>query len=205
MKIKIITGPMFAGKTTKLIEDINNDDILLENKLIFNYKYDKRYNVNANIHSHDNVMIKSIPIENCLEINKYIDDNIQGIYIDEIQFISSIQQWLNESKTILKNIKKITMSGLDYDMYGSNFNIQFCNLILNKYNRHEVINLTSKCSKCNNIAKYTILTENNENICNSNNILISKDIYQPVCLYHALKVPYLNHFSRFKKKIVNKI
>ena len=107
-ELKIITGPMFAGKTTALINEIINVDSLISdfNKLKFNYAGDKRYNEEANISSHTQEIVKSIPITNCFEINKYITDNIKVIYVDEVQFLHSVEEWFKTSKDCFVSAKK---------------------------------------------------------------------------------------------------
>lgn len=207
-KIVIYTGPMFAGKSTALINEIklskNNDN----EKIMFNYADDKRYNDNADIATHNKEIVKSIPITNCFEINKYITNEIKEIYIDEIQFIDSVVNWLATSENYLLQIEKIVIAGLNYDVYGNYFNEQFnelinyCQYSNNNSNSNSKVNLLrADCyiSSCNKKADFTILLdENNNNINEENNVLVgSKDIYQPSCLIHALERPYKHNFAKF--------
>ena len=124
-KITIYTGPMFAGKSTALIDEIRNCNHDENVKLMFNYANDKRYTDNADISSHNKDYIKSIPITNCFEINKYITSDIKAIFIDEAQFIDCILDWIYTSQNYLSQIEKIVIAGLNYDVYGNCFNIQF--------------------------------------------------------------------------------
>jgi thymidine kinase len=208
VNIEIITGPMFAGKSTMLINSINN--YLKEERLLFNYAEDKRYNNEANISSHNKEIIPSIPIRDLFEINKYITNKIKAIYIDETQFMTSIKNWINHVKTNYNNLETIILAGLNFDIYGNNFNQEFIELT---YNTNIIKHyLKAKCYICNNNAYYTILltdkkkhNNENDNITQINNLINnkenkcigSKELYQPVCLCHALKTNYEHNFKRF--------
>ena len=202
-KIIIYTGPMFAGKSSALINEINTSPYNKSDKLIFNYAGDKRYTDTADISSHNKEVVKSIAIVNCFEINKYITDNVKVIFIDEVQFIDCLKDWIENSEKYLLNVEKIVIAGLNYDVYGNCFNEQFSCLItyLQYINNKNVKLLHANCyiNDCCNKADYTILLdENNDKINEKDNVLVgSKDIYQPSCLVHALQRPYKHNFTRF--------
>lgn len=200
-KITIYTGPMFAGKSTALINEIRSCHHSENDKLMFNYANDKRYTDNADIASHNKDYIKSIPITNCFEINKYITCDIKAIFIDEAQFLDCITDWISTSQNYFTNVEKIVIAGLNYDVYGNCFNEQFNELIYKCEQLKQVKLLRANCfvGECNKKADFTILLdENNNNIDEEQNVLVgSKDIYQPVCLVHALQRPYKHNFSRF--------
>jgi len=59
-QIEIITGPMFAGKTTMLTKRIREDKFPDNSKLLFNFAGDKRYTSDANIASHNKDIVPSI-------------------------------------------------------------------------------------------------------------------------------------------------
>lgn len=234
IQYELITGPMFAGKTTMLIEKIRNCEFAENEKLLFNYANDKRYSEEANIASHNKDIVPSIPINDCFEINKYITSDIKAIFIDEVQFLKSLKAWFHNSKQYFNNIELIVIAGLNYDIYGNNFNDDFIHLIYFStiFKKHY---LRSKCYICDSKADFTVLVNNkndgqyNENLdnrssnhsnhnsintskesedCNGNKItelletgnnkcVGSKEMYQPVCLHHALKVKYANNFSKY--------
>jgi thymidine kinase len=219
IQYELITGPMFAGKTTMLIEKIRNCEFAENEKLLFNYAGDKRYSEDASIASHNKDIVPSIPINDCFEINKHITSNIKAIFIDEVQFLKSLKAWFHNSKQYFNNIELIVIAGLNYDIYGNNFNNDFVHLIYfsSIFKKHY---LRSKCYICGSKADFTVLVNNNddrqynENLndekeyCNENKItelletgnnkcVGSKEMYQPVCLHHALKVKYDNNFSKY--------
>src|SRR6056300_1603465 len=106
-QIEIITGPMFAGKTTMLIKRIKEDNYPSDSKLLFNFAGDKRYTTDASIASHNKEIVPSIPIIDFMEINRHITNNIQAIYIDEVQFLKSLNVWLNTNINNFSNLKTI--------------------------------------------------------------------------------------------------
>lgn len=203
-QIEIITGPMFAGKSTMLIKRIREDKYPANSKLLFNFAGDKRYNNEAHIASHNKDIVPSIPITDFFEINKHITADIKAIYVDEVQFLKSLTNWLKTSKAILTNLKTIILAGLNFDIYGNNFNDEF-NLLTHESN---IIThyLRGECYVCKDKAYYTISTLNSnkeKTDTESKNVHVcvgTKDMYQPVCLLHALKVPYETKFKRFITK-----
>lgn len=191
MGYTFITGPMFSGKSTKLIDEVKKS---LKNKfklLIFNFEGDKRYSEKAYVSTHNKNIIESIPIHDAYQINNYLkNNNINKIFIDEIQFITNIYSWLVEMMNKYPFIE-IVMSGLNYDMFRKYFNKDI-EYILKCSNINKIL-LKSTCYLCSDIADYTqfkgfLNSENNKII--KNNILISESQdYYPVCLEHHIIEP----------------
>src|SRR4051794_20572552 len=106
--LTVITGPMFAGKTSLLIEKYNQ----LKNfrkRLVFKPSIDKRYS-SINIVSHRGEEIKAISITNIEEIEQY-KEQAEIIFIDEIHFFKpNIVPYLEE---LIKQNKEIIVAGLD--------------------------------------------------------------------------------------------
>lgn len=85
VKLTVFCGPMFAGKTSRLIESWNSCET---DKLAFKYIKDTRYDTeNIAIVNHDRVKIPAIPISKCSEIYNYITDHTQ--LSDPIEIIGS--------------------------------------------------------------------------------------------------------------------
>ena len=79
---------MFAGKTTRLINE-ENSITKLQNKniLVINHSSDNRYSENTFITSHDNLQIPCIAMLNLNTIFENDISNINYIFINEGQFI----------------------------------------------------------------------------------------------------------------------
>ena len=212
MKLNIYTGPMFSGKTTRLINHYNNTKVDNElEKINFKYSKDTRYETkddNSNIdflgrkmiYSHDKKHIPGIPITNCQDIIiniKLIKEQYNILpkyfFIDEGQFFPKIKDWYdtinsiksdtdNELNMYLSELLEINISGLDYDATGNIFNPQFYSLI-NQADYLIVAN--SKCYLCGENACYTILIDKiNENGMEGNVLVGDDTIYQPACSKH---------------------
>ena len=211
MILNVYTGPMFAGKTTRLITDFNN--LVVDNeldKIAFKFSKDTRYEGEQDnngdklgrkmIYSHDKKHIPSIPITSCQEIieklklitNEY-NTYVKYIFIDEGQFFPKIKDWYDEIITLKNNsqhelykyisaIKEISISGLDYDASGNVFNQQF--YALSSYADYLLV-AHSKCYKCGDNAFYTILLDKESQSKMVGNVLVGDDsIYQPACKQH---------------------
>jgi len=213
--LSIYMGPMFAGKTSRLIDHYNTlkVDHDLE-RIAFKFDKDTRYedinntnNTNidlvrpSKIYSHDKTYIPCISISSCWDIIeklKYIKDNynitVKYILIDEGQFFTEIKEWYNNLLNIKSNledpeyniINNINEVVISGLDYDSNGNIfNKAFYTLADYADYLLV-ASSKCYICNGTAKYTILLDKNNNINMKGNVLIGDNtIYQPACLNHC--------------------
>ncbi|CAG8581120.1 5075_t:CDS:2 [Ambispora gerdemannii] len=106
--LTVITGPMFAGKTSLLTEKYHQCKNY-QPCLVFKPVIDKRYSLN-DIISHSGEKIAAISITDIAEIEQYKEQE-ENIFIDEIHFFKSdIVPYLEE---LAKQGKKIIVTGLD--------------------------------------------------------------------------------------------
>jgi thymidine kinase len=180
--IVVFTGPMFAGKSTKLM------DCYLEsshpNKAVFKYARDTRYSKDAEIVTHNNQRIPCHMITKCYEINNHLNPEITEIYLDEAQFFTcDLFDWLNTLKSQNTHIKNIYLAGLNLDAKGNIFSTTF-NDVTNIL-ADECHLLYAICYICNDKATHTTLLTPKYNQQMEGNILIGgSDIYQPTCKTH---------------------
>lgn len=134
--LDIIIGPMFSGKTSRIIEIYNyciNNSISV---IAINHILDQRYGSN-NISSHDSITIPCIQIEklNDIYLNKeynkiLLESNV--ILINEAQFFEDL---FNFAIDLVDNkYKKVHICGLDGDFKRNKFGqlsdlIPYCNTI----------------------------------------------------------------------------
>jgi thymidine kinase len=116
--IEVVCGPMFAGKTEELIRRIKRLEYAKQNVLVFKPKIDTRYAVNE-IVSHNLSKKPSILIGESKEINDYINDSVDAVVIDEIQFFDHDIVQIVE-KLADRGIRVI-VGGLDRDFRGEPF------------------------------------------------------------------------------------
>ena len=102
--LSIILGPMFSGKTTKLINIYNEYRMKGKNPLVINYIHDTRYN-NKLLSSHDKIMIPCTQTENLMSLfdNDNIMDESSIILINEGQFFPDLYEF---TEKILNEYKK---------------------------------------------------------------------------------------------------
>ena len=180
--LHIVVGPMFAGKSTFLINTIeslktksNSDEIL-----IINHSSDKRYSTDSVICTHDNKKMPSLSLNKLKDLFDFIDSNnfikIKYIFIDEGQFFNDL--YITVKTLLLEHKKTIYLSGLDGDFKQIPFH-ESCMLELIPF-ATTITKLTALCFECKNIAPFT------KRISNScDKILVGgSDSYKPVCLNH---------------------
>jgi len=177
--LHIIFGPMFSGKTTELIKQINSLKIYKKNILIVNSKKDIRVEDNY-IKTHDNVQYEAIKYEELTEdlitdiINKY-----DTICIDEAQFFTNLVDFVD---ILLKNDKYVIVAGLNGDSNQKKFGyildlIPICN---------KITKLSAICNICNDGTPGDF-TKVKNTIEKKNQILIGDNkMYIAVCRKHLL-------------------
>ncbi|HOK41032.1 MAG TPA: thymidine kinase [bacterium] len=117
-KIEIITGPMFAGKSEELIRRIKRLMIAGLKVQVFKPAIDIRYSIDC-ISSHNQMMIKAIPVSSTREIIDNLQKDTEIIGIDEVQFLDSyivefLEKWACSGKVAIA-------AGLDLDFKGEPF------------------------------------------------------------------------------------
>ena len=136
--LTMIVGPMYAGKTTKLIEladfNISNN----RSVMLFKPDADTRYHA-TKIVTHDGVAIDSVVIDT---LAPSIQTDAEVVFIDELHlFHESIIDIIH---SLLKNDIDVVTSGVNKDFRGEpirNFRELFPHA-------DEVFLLHSKCARC---------------------------------------------------------
>jgi thymidine kinase len=171
-KIKIFLGPMFAGKSIRLINTIKK--CIYENKKVV---YITHYNNTNCSNSTDLKNIRSLKCNNLKDIfNDLLKFDVIGI--DEAHYFSDLVEICEKLSFLGKKIYVAALNG-DYKM-------EPFNNVTKLISKCDIIKLMKGfCFYCDNKAKFTIKIKNqnldeNININNLNNIPYF-DIYKPVC------------------------
>jgi thymidine kinase len=198
--LELIIGPMYSGKTSKLLEIYKQCEFCDINVAVINYAEDVRYH-DEMLSTHDKVMIPCVQctelptVEECIklvETMSYLDKNnecsdifkkkyttyskisskdTKVILINEGQFFGNLKEFVIEM--LYKN-KKIYVSGLDGDFKRDKFG-QILDLIPLC---DKVTKLTSLCSICKDgtpgIFSLRLSEEEQQKV-------IGSDNYIPVC------------------------
>jgi thymidine kinase len=169
--LEIIIGPMFSGKTSKLLELYKQYKFCNLKVAVVNHSEDTRYD-STMLSTHDKVMIPCIQTTNLVHLTN--EDEIYDagvILINEGQFFDDLYCFVVD---MLKLNKKIYVSGLDGDFERKKFGqildlIPLCD---------KVTKMTSLCSLCKNGTPGLFsmrLTKEKEQM------LIGSSNYIPVC------------------------
>ncbi len=143
-KLTIYYGPMFSGKSALLIKDIlQNIDIA---KLVFKPKGDVR---SEKLYTREGLEFEAIGIETPKEILERVEDWVETIYIDEINFFDS--SLTDVIKEILSMGISVVVSGLDKD-YRTEYFPNVKNLIELS---DKSVGLKASCHICGNPSAYT--------------------------------------------------
>jgi thymidine kinase len=186
--LELILGPMFSGKTSRLVELYNQCIFCNIPVAVINHSIDNRYDEEL-LSTHDKIKIPCIKTEKLFDIwtdHISLEENIEHIprindkfkigtssviLINEGQFFPDLFEFVNE---LLKEDKKVYVCGLDGDFERKKFGtiidlIPLCD---------KVTKLTSLCSICKNgtpgIFSMRLTNEKEQTVVGSEN-------YIPVC------------------------
>ena len=175
-QISLIYGPMFSGKTTKLIELYNSSvsNYGQEKCVALNYKLDTRYGINQII-THDGKKIDCISL---IDIDDFINNektksiilNAQFIFINEAQFFENIDKTVLHLHSTLG--KDVILCGLDLDYKREKFGTMM-NLMSSATH---VFALKGTCDLCKGSSEFSHRT-----VKNYLQILIGYSQYIPLC------------------------
>jgi thymidine kinase len=169
--LEIFIGPMFSGKTSKLIELYKQYSFCNIPLAVINHSSDNRYD-DTMLSTHDKIMIPCIQTPTLTRVTNDMD-NVDVILINEGQFFDDLYDFVVD---MLKFNKKIYVSGLDGDFKRTKFGkildlIPLCD---------KVTKMTSLCSLCKNGTPGLFsmrLTDEKEQM------LIGSSNYIPVCRF----------------------
>lgn len=180
-RLELILGPMFAGKSTKLIEVANRYESINKRILTVTHIIDNRYGEGV-ISSHNKIQKQCITTEFLLNIiqmnNAYSMSEI--IVIEEGQFFTDLKEFVIKAVDI--DNKHVIVAGLSGDYQRKPFG-QILELIPMADN---VQMISAFCKICNDgtEAHFTKRISSNTD----STILVGcNDIYMPVCRKHFLE------------------
>lgn len=176
--LELILGPMFSGKTTRILEIYNHYSFINKRVMVINYAEDKRYH-DTMLSTHDHKMIPCVLTMDIKDMwfnpaNKHYVEihGAHAILINEGQFFSEL------TKTVLDMVesqnKTVYICGLDGDFKRARFGelldlLSYCD---------KVTKLKSLCSICRNgkraLFSHRVTDEKEQISIGSNN-------YVPLC------------------------
>ena len=178
--LEIIKGPMFSGKTTRLLDIYKKYSFCEITTMVINYSKDNRYSDHL-LSSHDKVMIPCVKTLRLTDIVNFTDISssshykdfleAKAILINEGQFFSDIVDWVTIA--VEKYNKNVYICGLNSDFSRNKFG----NWLDLEVICDNVVMLHSFCSNCKKKpALFSHRLSNERDI-----EIIGSDSYIPVC------------------------
>ena len=168
--LHLILGPMFSGKTTRLIQEYRRRKYIKENVAVINYAEDTRYDA-TQLSTHDNIMI---PCIQTLKLQSIMNDmeKADSIFINEGQFFPDLYESVIE--LVENKGKNVFIFGLDGDfkreLFGDIYKLMSFSDTIEK--------LSALCSNCRDgtpaIFSHRVTNEQQQ-------ISIGSDNYIPLC------------------------
>ena len=116
--MEVICGSMFCGKTEELIRRLRRAIIAKKKVQVFKPAIDNRYVVEK-VHSHAGMEIDAIPIDDIMDIYKYLKADTDVVGIDEAQFFST--RIVEVGENLVDHGIRVIFAGLDTDFRGEPF------------------------------------------------------------------------------------
>ncbi|VFQ84828.1 unnamed protein product [Cuscuta campestris] len=188
-EIHVILGPMFAGKTTTLLQRIKAESVNGRNVAIIKSEKDNRYGLDC-IVTHDGERMPCWPLSNLSSFKQTIGsgayDKLEVIGIDEAQFFKDLYQFCSEAAD--HDGKTVIVSGLDGDYLRRSFGSVLDIIPI----ADTVTKLTAQCEVCGDRAHFTLRkTEENKT-----ELIAGADVYMPVCRKHFVSGQVLKEATR---------
>lgn len=175
--LEVVTGPMFAGKSSALLKRLlfleHGGNKVLVLKPIIDDRYDSNSIVTHNRLKHDAVAVIDLElVKDNYTIKSY---NYHTIFIDEVQFFDAKETlWFVEET--LRNGVNVVCAGLDQDSRGVPFETSSRLLAL----ADDVIKIKSYCNVCGQSATKTQRLNSGGGRVNVG----GSEQYEPRCIKH---------------------
>ena len=168
-RIELIIGPMFSGKSTRLIESIRKYTYKAKKTIMIKFHADKRYSSKSEVITHDLIKYDSIECKNLNDSFELVK-NYDVIGIDEGQFFDDLVEFC-EKLAFLKKI--VIIAALNGDFRMDPFPV-----VSNLISKADKIKLMKAyCFNCHKDAKFSLrIVQSNETV-----LIGAGEAYKPAC------------------------
>jgi thymidine kinase len=168
-KIELILGPMFSGKSTRLIEIIRKSVYQAKKSIMVKFFADKRYSEKSEVVTHDLIKYDSI---DCKQLRDSFDKlkNYDVIGIDEGQFFPDLVEVCEELALLKKTVIVAALNG--------DFRMEPFPVIARLISKCDKIKLLKAyCFHCHKDAKFSLrIVQSNETV-----LIGAGEAYKPAC------------------------
>jgi thymidine kinase len=116
--LEVIAGSMFSGKSEELIRRVKRAVIAKQNVIVFKPALDHRYG-RERVAAHNGLHIDCIPVREPEEILGQVNDDVDVVAIDEVQFFGP--GIVPVCQLLVRAGKRVIAAGLDQDFRGEPF------------------------------------------------------------------------------------
>ena len=116
--LEVICGPMFSGKSEELIRRLRRARIARQRVQVFKPAIDDRYSIDR-IVSHSEASLEAIVARTSEDVMKRLDDRVEVVGIDEVQFFD--RGIIDVCERLANLGKRVIVAGLDLDYRGVPF------------------------------------------------------------------------------------
>lgn len=181
MSLELIIGPMFAGKSSTILQRVKRAEVIGIKTFIVTSSIDIRYNTNTNlVKTHDQESVQAIGLEDIKEITRFAGFcGAKLIIIEEAQFFSGLYEMVKNLVEVYK--RDVIVVGLDGDSDRKPFGeiLQLVPLA------DTITKLTALCKRCGDgtpaLFTYSKLTKDTQ-VC-----VGDASIYEALCRKHYLQ------------------
>ena len=168
-RIEHILGPMFSGKSTRLIEVIRKYVYKSKRTIMIKFFADKRYSEKSEVVTHDLIKYDSIDCKNLRDSFETLK-NYDVIGIDEGQFFPDLVEVCEELAALKKTIIIAALNG-DFRMEP----FPVITRIISKADKIKL--LKAYCFNCHKDAKFSLrIVQSNETV-----LIGAGEAYKPAC------------------------
>ncbi|WP_374722832.1 thymidine kinase [Peribacillus tepidiphilus] len=177
--IELICGSMFSGKSEELIRRVRRTQFAKQKTVVFKPIIDNRYAEEAVV-SHNGTSVMAIPIEKSTDIFNHIDETLDVIAIDEVQFFD--EEIVDVAQHLADSGYRVILAGLDQDFRGEPFGPVPKLLSL----AETVTKLQAVCAVCGSPASRTQRLVNGKPASYDEPIILvgASESYEPRCRHH---------------------
>ncbi|MHB1830373.1 MAG: thymidine kinase [Candidatus Micrarchaeaceae archaeon] len=183
-KLTVIIGPMFAGKTKRLIKEVQKES-KGRKVILFKSAMDNRYSA-AEVVSHDGLRMHAEILGNgdaCISSLEAAAREYEVIAIDEGQFWQGTKGFADALDRIASNSRSVYVALLNKDIYGNPFEVSK-DLVAIADRIHFI---ESRCSKCGGKASFTQRVINGTETFGDLFVVAGSDLYEARCRRHFVR------------------
>ncbi|MFS0783878.1 thymidine kinase [Bacillus sp. 1P06AnD] len=177
--MELICGSMFSGKSEELIKRVQRTQFARQKAIVFKPGIDDRYAEEAVV-SHNGTSVIAKPIHKSADIFLHIDNDLDVVAIDEVQFFD--ENIIEVAQSLADRGIRVIMAGLDQDFRGEPFGPVPYLMSLSE----SVTKLQAVCSVCGRAASRTqrLIDGKPANYHDPIIMVGASEAYEPRCRHH---------------------